>query len=102
MVSMALGLKGLQIRQMCGLRAFTGVQQAMFLCCAFSYCFVCNVGSMANDRGWSVGKRMTSKATEAVPGFVQSAACRTAASSLSECGGGKLLLFCADRGLSGV
>ena len=84
MVSMALGLQVLQNRQKCDVRAFTGVQQAMFLCCAFLYCFVCNIGSMANDRGWSVGKPKTSKATEAVPGLVQSAGFRTAPSSLSE------------------
>ena len=80
------------------LRSFTGVQQAMFLCCVYLYCFVCNVGSMADDRGWSVGKPMTSKATEAVPGLVQSAGFKTAPSSLSECGGGELLLFCPGRG----
>ena len=100
MVSMALGLQVLQNRQKCDLRAFIGAQQTMFLCCAFLYYFVCNVGSMAHDRGWSVGKPMTSKATEAVPGSVQSAGFRTAPLSLSECvgGGGGLLLFCPDRG----
>ena len=83
MVGMALGLQVLQDRHKCELRAFTGVRQAMFLCCAFLYCFVCNVGSMANDRGCSVPKPMTSKATEAVPGLVRSAGFRTAPSSLS-------------------
>ena len=56
--------------------------------CIFLYCLVCNVGSMASDRGLSVGKPMTSKATEAVPGLVESAGFRTAPSSFSECGGG--------------
>ena len=95
MVGMALGLQVLQNRQKCYLRAFTGVQQAMFLCCAFLYCFVCSVGSMANDRGWSVVKPMTSKATETMPELVQSIGFRTAPSSLSECGGG-VLLFCPN------
>ena len=69
------------------LRSFLGLQQAMFLCSVYLYCLVCNIGSMADDRGWSDGKPTTSKATEAVPGLLQSSGFRTAPLSLSECGG---------------
>ena len=85
MVGMALGVQVLQNRHTCYLRAFTGVQQALFLCCVFFYRFVWNVSSIANHRGWSIGTPMTSKATEAVSELVQSAGSRTAPSSLAEC-----------------
>ena len=52
------------------LRSFTGIHQTMFLCCVYLYCFVCNVGSMASGQP---------------PYLFQNA-------------GGKLLLFCPDRG----